>query len=696
MADHHEKVFKEYDPVIMRRLLGFMKPYSLPATLAVIALLIATAAELATPVIMQRAIDEHIMSRFRRFAVAERTEQVLSRNGLLEEALRVGDAYYLPEIEGEKLPADTKEELIGSELYSRRNWYLTPMRDDGELRQLLQEYPGLFDRQDGYVIADRDEIEELSQEEKLILRGGDIQGIARKAGLYLVLLTGTLVFMFLQVYLMAYTGQGVMRDIRTRLFGHTIRQSLGFLGGKPVGTLVTRITNDVETINEFFTSVATSILRDFALMIGVVITLFLLDVRLAAFTVASLPPVILLTLFFRVKARDAYRRVRRGVARVNAFLSEHISGMEVVQMFGREKISGRMFRDRNGDLLNANLAEMMVFAVFRPLINLLTSVSIGTVLYFGGQMVLGTTVSLGIMIAFVNLIQKFYQPVMDFAEKFTILQSAMAGSERVFNLLDTDESIPPGGSAQLPETLRGHIEFRNVSFAYKEDEPVLRDLSFSIEPGETVAIVGYTGAGKTTIANLLARLWDIQEGEILIDGIDIRSLPLERLRSLVQPVQQEVFLFADTVQENIRLGMDISPEEVRRSARTVRADRFIEQLSDSYDTVLREGGANLSTGQRQLLSFSRVIAQDPQILILDEATGSIDTETEVLIQEAINTIMSGRTSIVIAHRLSTIRHADRILVLNEGQLVESGSHEELLREDGLYATLYRLQYAGQR
>jgi ATP-binding cassette subfamily B protein len=383
------------------------------------------------------------------------------------------------------------------------------------------------------------------------------------------------------------------------------------------------------------------------------------------------------------------------VARVNAFLSEHISGMEVVQMFGRERISGRMFRDRNGELLSANLSEMMVFAVFRPLINLLTSVSIGTILYFGGKMVLGTTVSLGIMIAFVNLIQKFYQPVMDFAEKFTILQSAMAGGERIFKLLDTDEAVPPGGNARLPEPFRGRIEFRNVSFAYKEDEPVLQGLSFTIEPGETVAIVGYTGAGKTTIANLLARLWDIQEGEILIDGIDIRELPLDTLRSLVQPVQQEVFLFADSILENIRLGADISEDEVQQAARTVRADHFIERLPEGYHAVLREGGANLSTGQRQLLSFSRVLAQDPKILILDEATGSIDTETEVLIQEAINTIMAGRTSIVIAHRLSTIRHADRILVLGEGKLVESGSHEELLHQDGLYATLYRLQYAGR-
>ena len=690
-----EKIIKGYDPVIMRRLLQFTRPYKLPAIIAILALLVATVAELATPVIMQRAIDQHIMARYYRFSASTKVRQTLEEHGLFDNARSIGEHYYLPETDSEKVPASRKDELIEAGRFSRTTWYLTGNRDDSELQALIKEYPDQIDLQDGSLIMTREFMQSLPADEKKVLRTGDIQGIARSSLIYFLLLAAALVFMFLQVYLIAYTGQEVMRDIRTTLFGHTIRQSLRFLGKTPVGTLVTRITNDVETINEFFTSVATSLLRDFALMGGVVITLFLLDVRLATITVLSLPPVLLLTFYFRGKARDAYRRVRMWVSRVNAFLSEHIGGMEVVQIFGREKRSRREFVDKNEELLQANLAEMMVFAVFRPMINLFTSISIGVVLYFGGQMVIETTVSLGIMIAYVNLVQKFYQPVMDFTEKFTIMQSAMAGGERIFHLIDAKDRIPDEGTGRLPAPVEGRIEFKNVRFAYVENEPVLQDLSFSIEPGETVAIVGYTGAGKTTIANLLVRMWDIQSGSITIDGTDIRSVPLEDLRRAVQPVQQDVFMFAGSIEENIRLGADIPHDTVRRAAETVQAAPFIEQLPRAYESQLKESGANLSTGQRQLLAFSRVIAHDPRILILDEATGSIDTETEQLIQAAIEKLMQGRPPIVIAHRLSTIRNADRILVLNDGQLAESGRHDELLARDGLYATLYRLQYQQQ-
>lgn len=690
-----EKIIKGYDPVIMRRLLQFTGPYKLPAIIAILALLVATVAELATPVIMQRAIDDHIMARYYRFSASTNVRQTLEEHGLFDEVRSIGGHYYLAETDAEKLPATEKDPLIESGQFTRTTWYLTQNRDDTDLQALINHHPEQIEVSDGHLIMTREFMQSLPSEQKKTLRTGDINGIARSSLLYFLLLAAALVFMFLQVYLIAYTGQEVMRDIRTTLFGHSIRQSLRFLGKTPVGTLVTRITNDVETINEFFTSVATSLLRDFALMGGVIVTLFLLDVRLAAITVLSLPPVLLMTFYFRGRARDAYRRVRLWVSRVNAFLAEHISGMEVVQIFGREQRSGREFVDKNEELLQANLAEMLVFAVFRPMINLFTSVSIGVVLYFGGQMVIETTVSLGIMIAYVNLVQKFYQPVMDFTEKFTIMQSAMAGGERIFHLIDAKDRIPDEGSGRLPDPVEGRIEFKNVYFAYVEDEPVLQDLSFTIDPGETVAIVGYTGAGKTTIANLLARMWDIQSGSITIDGVDIRSVPLQDLRRAVQPVQQDVFMFAGSIEENIRLGADIPHDKVRRAAETVQAAPFIEQLPQAYESELKESGANLSTGQRQLLAFSRVIAHDPRILILDEATGSIDTETEQLIQAAIEKLMQGRTAIVIAHRLSTIRNADRILVLNEGRLAESGRHDELLARDGLYATLYRLQYQQQ-
>jgi ATP-binding cassette subfamily B protein len=690
----------------MRRLLAFMKPYKVPAYIAVIALLIATVAELATPVILQRTIDNHIMARYYRIGVAPLSRDIIEEYRQLEAVHKIGDFYYLPETRAEKIPREKKDLLADAGLFKRESWYITPLTESPDLQDLLDRRPDFFSLEDDYILILSSHLDQLSRDEKNILRAGDIAGVGKNTLAYFLLLAVSLVFMFFQVYLMAYTGQEVMRDIRETLFGHTIRQSLGYLSNTPIGTLVTRITNDVETINEFFTSVATSVLRDFSLIAGVIVTLFLLDLRLALITLVTLPPVLIITLFFRTRARDAYRRVRLWVSRVNAFLSEHISGMEVVQIFGREKISSRAFSEKNEALLQANLSEMMVFALFRPLINLFTSISIGTILYFGGRMVLDTTVSLGIMIAYVNLIHKFYQPVMDFTEKFTIMQSAMAGGERIFNLLDAEDRIPdtapdagpdaPQGGGPLPSTvlpeIRGAIEFDHVYFSYKPGEPVLRDLTFSIAPGETVAIVGYTGAGKTTIANLIARMWDIQSGSIRVDGIDIRNLPLSRLRRAVQPVQQDVFMFAGTVADNISLGADIPLEKIRLAAETVQASRFIEKLPEGYDTPLTEYGSNLSTGQRQLLAFSRVVAHDPRILILDEATGSIDTETEQLIQQAIHTLMQDRTAIVIAHRLSTIRNADRILVLNEGRLVEEGSHTQLVKRDGLYAALYRLQY----
>lgn len=727
-----DKIVKGYDPVIMARLLSFTKPFKGPIALALLAMLFATVAELLGPVILQKAVDQDIVIRYHRTdrsilsgadADAGQAREALAAfehlTALKEEpAVPVlprlslfnapdvpdfGDSRFYHAGEVEKLSGKDREVLFASGILDSREWYVTALSaDEAALPEMMQgaamqqATPEMLSRIDGdgqmWIALPVEQLERLDPEQRQLLRNRDLGRLGDKTLVYLLLLVGMLLFSFLQVYLMAYSGQGVMRNLRNSLYSHVVKQNLGHLGNTPVGTLVTRVTNDVETINELFTSVATGLLKDIATMIGVIAILFVLDTKLALITCASLPPVAILTIFFRKQARDAYRRVRMWTSRVNAFLAEHISGMDVVQAFRREEESCRRFRKRNGELLSASLAEMYVFATFRPLISLLTSVSIGTVLYFGGALVLESAVSLGVLIAFVNLMQMFYRPVMNFTENFTILQSAMAGGERIFQLLDEDHTISDQGKEVLPEPLRGRIEFRNVHFSYKKDEPVIRDLSFTIEPGETIAIVGYTGAGKTTIASLLTRLWDIESGEILLDGRDIRSYPLRDLRSAVVPVQQDVFLFADSVRENITLGRELEDRAVRNAAETVQAAGFIENLPEQYETVLTERGANLSTGQRQLISFSRVVAQDPRVIILDEATGSIDTETEKLIQKAMTNLMEGRTSIVIAHRLSTIQHAHRILVLSGGRLVESGSHEELLQQEGVYANLYKLQY----
>ncbi len=404
------------------------------------------------------------------------------------------------------------------------------------------------------------------------------------------------------------------------------------------------------------------------------------------------PPTLLATWFFRIKGREAYRRVRLWVSHVNTFLSVHNSGMDVVQMLGREARSMTEFLRRNGSLLDANLSEVKVMAYFRPLIDMFTSISVGVVLYFGAGMSLNEAVSLGVLIAFINLVGRFYHPIQDISEKFTVLQSAMAGGERVFDLLDTNDTIGEPVKAVPLSAARGRIDFEQVTFGYNPDDPILKEVSFTVMPGETVALVGYTGAGKTTVFNLLVRFWDLQSGSIKIDGVDIRDLLLDRLRSIVQPVQQDVFLFSGTIEENLKLGRDLSGEKIKAAAEAVEADGFVRKLTHGYRTELQEGGANLSSGQRQLLSFARTIAGDPRVIILDEATSSIDTETERLVQTALGRLLEGRTSIVIAHRLSTIRHADRIIVLSHGRVAESGTHAELMADEGLYHSLYKLQY----
>ena len=509
--------------------------------------------------------------------------------------------------------------------------------------------------------------------------------------LYLIILVFVFGFTFLQVWTSNLMTQGVMKDMRLALFKKTLSQSTGYLSRHPVGRIVTRLTSDVQTMDEFFTTVLVAFLKDIAIMIGVIVTMFVLSPHMAVVVLITLPPVLVVTLISRVKARDAFRRQRTASSKVYAYLAERLAGMQVVQLFRQEKKSLKEFTEGNQELLDANLGEMYVFATFRPIVEWLSTLTMAVILVVGAKMALSFSMSLGVLIAFINLVQMFFQPVTDIAEKYTMLQSAMAGGEKVFKLMDTNEQIPDTGTTEVIAAC-GHIEFDNVHFAYKAGEDVLKGLAFSVKPGEMAAIVGYTGAGKTTIINVLARLWDIDSGEIRLDGVPIKNIPLDKLRRCIMPVTQDVTLFSGTIEENISLGLELSQEEIIEAAKTVHAHEFISALPDGYKTELSEKAANISTGQRQLISFARVIAHNPRVVILDEATSSIDTETERLIQLGMKKVLAGRTSFVIAHRLSTIRDADRIFVLSNGRLVEQGSHEELVAKDGIYSGLYRLQY----
>ena len=509
---------------------------------------------------------------------------------------------------------------------------------------------------------------------------------------YLFILIFVFVFSFIQTWTANLMTQYVMKDIRLGLFKKTLSQSTGFLSRHPVGRIVTRITSDVQTMDDFFTTVLVAFLKDISIMTGSIITMFILSPQMASVVLITLPPVLIVTFISRIKARDAFRRQRTASSKVFAYLAERLAGMQVVQYFRQEKKSAKEFKENNNELLDANLKEMYVFATFRPTVEWLSVLTLAVVIVVGSKLVFSLTITLGVLIAFINLVQMFFHPVTDIAEKYTMLQSAMAGGEKIFKLLDTNEQIPDTGKDEINKSIKGQVDFDNVHFSYKEGEEVLKGLSFSVKPGEMAAIAGFTGAGKTTIINVLSRLWDINKGEIRLDGIPVKDIPLDKLRNAIMPVNQDVTLFSGTIEENISLGLELSEEQIIEAAKTVHAHEFISNLKDGYKTMLSERASNISTGQRQLISFARVIAHNPQVVILDEATSSIDTETERLIQLGMKKVMAGRTSFVIAHRLSTIKDADRIMVLSNGRLVEEGRHEELIEKKGIYAGLYRLQY----
>ena len=521
---------------------------------------------------------------------------------------------------------------------------------------------------------------------------GDYDVIIATAIKYAVVLALSFVFNIAQTWILQKTGQNIILQMRKDLYRHI--QSLGsrYFDITPVGKLVTRVTNDVEALNEMYSGILVQLFRNIVKIVGLAGVMLVLDVRLAAISFVLMPLVIGLTVLCQKIARNIYRLYRTRLTDINTFLSEHLSGMKIIQIFGRQERKFEEFHDKNTKLYKAFYREMLMYAVFRPLIYILSILSLMIVLWFGSRNVFDEIISVGTLYIFSNYIRSFFDPIQELAEQFSTLQSSIASAEKIFTVMDEDEFIPEVENPKQPDKITGKIEFDHVWFAYDGENYVLKDVSFVINPGEKVAFVGATGAGKSSILNLIGRYYDIQKGHIYIDGIDIRQLSKKQLRSAIGQMQQDVFIFEGDVAYNIRLNdNDITDEQVKEAAEYVNASHFIEKLPQGYHEPVTERGATFSAGERQLLSFARTLAHNPSILVMDEATANIDTETEILIQEALEKLMDGRTTIMVAHRLSTIQHADCIMVMHKGRICERGTHRELLEQDGIYRKLYELQ-----
>ena len=658
----------------MKRLLTYLNPHKKTMALATLLVLFIIVVELYRPIIIGNAIDDHINGYYHPYAVTA---------GNSPGAVAYKDLWLTREFDPDEASQFYQIFLWQDRYYMAEN----VSRDEcalleGASPEILSQYVG-----EGAV--------SLEKEDLAALRRYDFTGILTAAFLYLSMLLLGFVLNALDTWMLQKMGQIIIYEMRKEVFGHIHSLSLNFFNTTPVGKLVTRVSNDTEAVNELFSSILVKLFKNVVKIIGYAVVMLSINVTMALVSFALLPVVTVLTFLFRHLSRKAYQITRNKITDINTFLSEHISGMRLIQIFAREKEKYEAFCQKSQELYQANWREVMTFAIFRPSIYLVSILAMVLVIGAGGSSVLKGSLSLGTLFIFITYIGSFFEPIQELAEQFGTLQSSLASAQKVFSILDEKPQItnPP---QHVEVEIQGQIEFRHVWFSYEkeptEEDYILKDVSFVIRPGEKAAFVGATGAGKTSILNLIGRYYDIQKGEILIDGVNIRNIHTDVLRRAIGQVQQDVFLFTGDIKSNISLGNpSITEEEIRSAARTVHADTFIEKMPGGYDAPVTERGSTLSAGQRQLLSFARTLAYKPTILVLDEATANIDTETESLITHALESLMEGRTTIMVAHRLSTIQHADKIMVMHKGRIRESGSHQELLAKDGLYKRLYELQ-----
>ena len=641
-------------------------------TLATVLVLFIIAVELYRPIIIGNAIDQYINGYYHPYVEADvSASDAINWNGLVlsrDQAVSKADSASFYQIFLWKDHYYMAENLTRAECTALQN------ADTSVLKN--------------YV---RKGAQKLTSNDLKVLRQNDFKGILKAGILFLLLLFSGFFLNLADTWLLQKMGQQIVYKLREETFTHIHSLSLSFFNTTPVGKLVTHVSNDTEAVNELFSTILVKLFKNVVKIIGYAVVMLSINVKMAGISFLLLPLVAILTFVFRHLSRKAYQITRNKITELNTFLSEHISGMKLIQIFAREKEKYSEFEGKSMELYRANFREIMTFAIFRPSIYLVSVIAMILVIRTGSLSVLNGSLSLGTLFVFITYISSFFEPIQELSEQLGTLQSSIASAEKIFSVLDVKpEIVSPVDPA--PVNILGEIEFRHVWFAYEEENYILKDVSFVIHPGEKAAFVGATGAGKSTILNLIGRYFDIQKGQILIDGIDIHEIDLDVLRGAIGQVQQDVFIFTGDIKSNISLNNEaISPDDVRRAAEIVNADPFIQKLPHGYDEPVTERGSTLSAGQRQLLSFARTLAYDPKILVLDEATANIDTETETLITQALARLMDGRTTIMVAHRLSTIQHADKIIVMHHGEIKESGTHQELLAKDGLYKKLYELQ-----